>query len=300
MPYELIIKHQIGQVQCDTKGLAAYVESQIQKYDGLVFNENEIKDARKTMAELNGMKDLIETRRKEIKKEVAKPYTDFEAEIKPIVKRIEEVRQKIKDQVDAYEEAAKEEKRKAIHAWWAENGNKNVPIEKIFNEKWLNSGTTEKQWQADLTRIKAKISSDISTICNFGDTAKIDWMVIDYMKTLSLADSLQNWQEYEDAKKRAAEESARIEAERRARAEAIERAKAEEAARIPQPEPIAPPAPANEPTEAEKDNPDDFLYTRNFTCIDMTYAQIWGLNNYMKENKIAFKVAKDLSSQRRK
>ena len=296
MPYELIITHQIGQVQCDTKGLAAYVENQIQKYDGLVFNENEIKDAKKTMAELNGMKDLIETRRKEIKKEVAKPYTDFEAEIKPIVKRIEEVRQKIKDQVDAYEEAAKEEKRKKIHAWWAENGNKNVPIEKIFNEKWLNSGTTEKQWQGDLTRIKAKISSDISTICNFGDTAKIDWMVIDYMKTLSLADSLQNWQEYEDAKKRAAEESARIEAERKARAEAIERAKAEEAARIPQPEPIAPPVPANEPTAAPvaADDRDAWLYSPTFQMIDLTYAQAMALTTFMQENNMRFRsIAKD-------
>ena len=296
MPYELIITHQIGQVQCDTKGLAAYVENQIQKYDGLVFNETEIKDAKKTMAELNGMKDLIETRRKEIKKEVAKPYTDFEAEIKPIVKRIEEVRQKIKDQVDAYEDAAKEEKRKVIHAWWAENGNKNVPIEKIFNEKWLNSGTTEKQWQADLTKIKAKISSDISTICNFGDTAKIDWMVIDYMKTLSLADSLQNWQEYEDAKKRAAEESARIEAERKARAEAIERAKAEEAARIPQPEPIAPPVPANEPTAAPTaaDDRDAWLYSPTFQMIDLTYAQAMALTTFMQENNMRFRsIAKD-------
>ena len=154
MSYQLTIAHKPGTIECDFKGLNAYVESQIQKYDGLVVTEEQIKDAEKNMADLNKMKDLIEDRRKEIKKEITIPYTEFEKNIKPIVKRIDEVRGKIKEQVDAFKEQEKAEKKKRICDWWKENGKQNIPIEKIWNEQWLNKGTSDKQWQADLKQRK--------------------------------------------------------------------------------------------------------------------------------------------------
>ena len=104
MAYELIIKNQVGTIQWDRAGLEKYVECQVQKYDNLLFTDAEMPEAKKTMAELNRLKKQIEDRRKEIKKEIAAPYTEFESQVKPIVQRIDEVRGKIETQVREYEQ----------------------------------------------------------------------------------------------------------------------------------------------------------------------------------------------------
>lgn len=83
MAYELIIKNQVGSIQWDPNGLQQYVEGMIQKYDGLIFTDEEIPEAKKRMADLNRLKKNIEDKRKEIKKEIAEPYMQFEAQIKP-------------------------------------------------------------------------------------------------------------------------------------------------------------------------------------------------------------------------
>ena len=56
MAYELIIKNQVGAIQWDRTGLEKYVESQVQKYDNLLFTDAEMPEAKKTMAELNRLK----------------------------------------------------------------------------------------------------------------------------------------------------------------------------------------------------------------------------------------------------
>ena len=71
MAYELIIKNQVGSIQWDPNGLQQYVEGMIRKYDGLIFTDEEIPEAKKRMADLNRLKKNIEDKRKEIKKEPA-------------------------------------------------------------------------------------------------------------------------------------------------------------------------------------------------------------------------------------
>ena len=309
MSYQLTIAHKPGTIECDFKGLNAYVESQIQKYDGLVVTEEQIKDAEKNMADLNKMKDLIEDRRKEIKKEITIPYTEFEKNIKPIVKRIDEVRGKIKEQVDAFKEQEKAEKKKRICDWWKENGKQTVPIEKIWNEQWLNKGTTDKQWQADLKQRKERITADLAMIVSLGDQDKINFLLTDYIQTLDITASMQNWDRHEQARIAAEEERQRIEQERAERAarqaaeqaqREAERAKQAQMENVPAEPETAPQAPKPAPQEPAKDDPNDYLYTREFKCIDMTYQQIWALNNFMKEMKIKFIVNENAKSQRRK
>lgn len=306
MSYQLTIAHKPGTIECDFKGLNAYVESQIQKYDGLVVTEEQIKDAEKNMADLSKMKDLIEDRRKEIKKEITIPYTEFEKNIKPIVKRIDEVRGKIKVQVDDYKEREKAEKKQRICDWWKENGKQNIPIEKIWNEQWLNKGTTDKQWQTDLKQRKERITADLAMIVSLGDQDKINFLLTDYIQTLDITASMRNWDRHEQARIAAEEERQRIEQERAERAarQAAEQARREaeraKAENVPAEPETAPQAPKQAPQEPAKDNPNDYLYTREFKCIDMTYEQIWALNNFMKEMKIKFIVNENAKSQRRK
>lgn len=303
MSYELTIKHEPGKIQCDTEGLAKYVESQIQKYDGLVFQESEIKDAKQTMADLNKIKTLIEDRRKDIKKEITQPYTEFEVKIKPIVKRIDEVRGKIKTQVEEYEQRIADEKKHRICDWWAENGKSTVPIEKIWDERWLNKTYSDSQWQNDLTIKKNRISADLAMIVSLGDPVKTDFMIPDYLKTMDISSTMQNWERHEQALKAAEEERQRIEQERAERAarQAAEQAKREAeqaelatAENVPAEPGIAPQAPETAPQGQQKDDPNDYLYSPTFQMIDLTYAQALSLTNFMKNSGMKFRsIAKD-------
>lgn len=309
MSYQLSIDYKPGVITCEYAALGAYVESQIKKFDGLVIADDQVKDAEKIMADLNKMKNLIEDRRKEIKDEISAPYTEFEKNIKPIVKRIDEVRGNIKEQVDAFKEKEKAEKKKRICDWWKENGKQNIPIEKIWNEQWLNKGTTDKQWQADLKQRKERITADLAMIVSLGDQDKINFLLTDYIQTLDITASMQNWDQHEQARRAAEEERQRIEQERAERAarqaaeqarREAERAKQAQMENVPAEPRTAPQAPQTAPQEPAKDNPNDYLYTREFKCIDMTYEQIWALNNFMKEMKIKFIVNENAKSQRRK
>ena len=285
MSYQLTIAHKPGTIECDFKGLNAYVESQIQKYDVMVVTEEQIKDAEKNMADLNKMKNLIEDRRKEIKNEITIPYTEFEKNIKPIVKRIDEVRGKIKEQVDAFKEQEKAEKKKQIAAYWDEIKIHDITLEKIFDERWLNTTFSEKEWKAALNQRKERITADLASFANYADAKMCEFMITEYMKTLDVQTCLDRWNEQIEAERSAEEAKARAEAIRLAREEET-RKRAEMAAQRAAEE--SRPAPQEDPAPQEAPDPRDFLYSPTFKMIDLTYDQAMDLTRYFKKNDLKF------------
>ena len=224
MAYELIIKNQVGSIQWDPNGLQQYVEGMIQKYDGLVFTDEEIPEAKKRMADLNRLKKNIEDKRKEIKKEIAEPYTQFEAQIKPIVQRIDEVRGKIDIQVKDYERIRDEKKQKEIQDWWTANGTKGVSLQLVWDPRYLNVTFTMDQVIQDLKDKKEQITAGLALICQLAkdNPEQVDFMIQDYIKHLDTQRALQNWQNFEESRARAE----RIKAEQEAARIAAEQARA--------------------------------------------------------------------------
>ena len=55
------------------------------KYDGLVVTEDDIKGAKDDRAKLNKLREALEAKRKEVKRECMAPYNDFEAKVKELV-----------------------------------------------------------------------------------------------------------------------------------------------------------------------------------------------------------------------
>ena len=283
MSYQLTIAHKPGTIECDFKWLNAYVESQIQKYDGLVVTKEQIKDAEKNMADLNKMKDLIEDRRKEIKKEITIPYTEFEKNIKPIVKRIDEVRGKIKEQVDAFKEQEKAEKKKQIAAYWDEIKIHDIPLEQIFDERWLNTTFSEKEWKAALNQRKERITADLASFANYADAKMCKFMITEYMKTLDVQTCLDRWNEQIEAERRAEEAKARAEAIRQDREEETRR-RAEMAAQRAAEE--VRPAPQEDP--APEQDPRDFLYSPTFKLEALNHEQAHALISYFKDHDLEY------------
>ena len=59
-------------------------------YTGLVVTEDGIKGAKEDRAKLNKLREALENKRKEVKRECMAPYTDFEAKVKELVGLIDQ------------------------------------------------------------------------------------------------------------------------------------------------------------------------------------------------------------------
>jgi len=195
----------------------------LEKYRGLVYTEETIKEAKADRATLNKFKDAIETRRKEIKKACLKPYEDFEAKIKEIVAMIDEPIKAIDEQIKAYEQAKKDVKLAAIKQFFLDNVadlEGLVPFEKIMNTKWLNVAYKETDIQKEITDFLERVRSDLDAL-NALDTPYLMQLKDFYLKTLDLTATLQEKKRLEEQAARIAEHEARVQQEREAALKAV-------------------------------------------------------------------------------
>src|SRR5690625_1296216 len=86
----------------------------LKKYEGLVFTEDNTAEIRKVLAELRKGKTASDNFRKEKNKEVSAPITEFENEVKSIVKMFDDVINPINEQLKEFEEKRKQEKLEEI------------------------------------------------------------------------------------------------------------------------------------------------------------------------------------------
>lgn len=100
----------IEKIEFNFEEIKKSLESKLENYQSLVYNDTEILSAKKDRAELNKLKTDIENKRKEIKNQCLKPYEEFEIKIKELVALVEKPIKEIDSQVKNYEETQKEEK----------------------------------------------------------------------------------------------------------------------------------------------------------------------------------------------
>ena len=68
----------------------AWLEERLSYYNTLVVTEDAIKDAKADRAKLKKLREAMDTRRKEIKKEWMAPYSAFEAKVKELTSLIDQ------------------------------------------------------------------------------------------------------------------------------------------------------------------------------------------------------------------
>ena len=281
-----ITKFELGTIETNLTELETVVDEALEKYRNLVFTEDQIGEAKKTRSDLNRLKDAVNDWRIAKEKEFNEPFAAVKQKANKIVSSIKEVNGEIDKQIKTFEEAQREEKRAAITDWWAKNGKRTVPIEKVWDDRYLNKTCSEKQWQADLTTKRERITAELAQITQMGEPEKVDFLITNYMQTLDVSAALEAWNRNEEAKRRAEEEKARMEAERlareeRARQQAEMRAhEAEMEQNVPIPEPEEP--------KTAKEDPRDYLYSPTFKLVDLTYTQAIELTRYMQEHGIKF------------
>ncbi len=181
--------------------------ARLEKYKGLVYSEDSIKEAKTDRAALNKFKTAIENRRKEIKKQCLAPYEEFEAKIKDIVAMIDEPIKAIDGQIKDYEQIKKEEKQDAIKQFYTDRVadlKDLVPFDKIFNPRWLNVTYKETDIHKEITDLFIKVEDDLKVIAELQSEHELQIKDV-YLQDFDLTAALQEKNRLEEQAAKMAE-----------------------------------------------------------------------------------------------
>ncbi len=194
---ELIIKTDLqafpAVIEYNHEELKSELSEQLQKYKNIVVTEDSIKEFKADKANLNRLKTALEDKRKEVKKQCLQPYENFEKNIKELVMLIEEPIKVIDSQLKEIENKKKEEKANEIEKIYYETigiYEELVPLNKIFNSKWLNSTYKLNDITSEIKEVRAKLESGLQII--EGLHSEFEQQIKDkFFETLDISKALQ-------------------------------------------------------------------------------------------------------------
>lgn len=166
--------------------LEAELQRRLENYNHLVVTEDAIKEAKEDLANLRKLREALETRRKDVKKQCEVPYKAFEAKEKRLIALIDAPISAINGQVKKFEEQEREQKRGEIVSVYdelvPEEIREIIPLNRILDPKWLNKGTTMKSIRADIEIISKRTKVDITYLEAAVDPVYITAVRAEYMK----------------------------------------------------------------------------------------------------------------------
>ncbi len=187
--------------------LKAEITKKSEAYMNLVYSNEQMKEAKKDRANLRKFVTALEDKRKEIKKQILVPYSDFETKEKELVGIVNQAIENIDTQVKGYEKGLRQEKLakvKEIYVEEIKDLDRTIPFEKVYKESWLNASTTLKSVREEIASIYAKVDADLK-ILNADTSPYVFEMKEEYLKNFDLTAALANKQKLEEtAKKKAA------------------------------------------------------------------------------------------------
>ena len=240
---------QLGTIDDNFDELKIAVAKKVMKYQGLVFADEDIKEAKTTKAELKRMIDTIEDNRKAIKRKWNDPYTTFEAKVKEVIALIEKPMLDIDVQIRDFEERRKAEKEVQVRdameyqlSGILGDNQQYIRMAGIsWDDRWLNATMSMTQVGSDISSQISKMLQDVNSIQDICENdPMLNDLLIEYQNTKNLALTLQKrkaivaqreavakMQEAAAARKKAAEE-AEAEKQRVIEEQARERVEQEE------------------------------------------------------------------------
>lgn len=195
------------------------LSNKVEHYKNLVYTDDQIKDAKKDVAELRKFIKALSDERIKVKKQCLAPYEAFEKKVKELEAVVNEPIALIDSQVKEYVEKQKQEKKESIEAYWNEIlSDDKVPegmsLQKIWNEKWLNASTSMKSVQEEINSRLEQIATDLRTLENlpeFGFEAKEVYKdTLDINKAIQEGHRLSEIQKAKEAQK-AEQEAKKVE-----------------------------------------------------------------------------------------
>ncbi|KAF0092200.1 MAG: hypothetical protein FD141_384 [Fusobacteria bacterium] len=147
--------------------IKSYISQNLEKYQGLIYDDNSIKLAKTDRATLNNFKTVLDTKRKEIKNKCLEPYNAFESQIKELMALVDQPLLAIDDQVKEYESRKKAEKRDQameIYNEIFEEFQEVISFNSIEDKRWQNTTFNIKDVRSDIEGIYSNIQTGVKII----------------------------------------------------------------------------------------------------------------------------------------
>jgi len=131
------------------------LEIEMKKYQNIIVTEDTLKSCKATQKELAGLKNKIDTYRKDKKRIFSEPIKEFEEKCKDLISLVESVEYPIKEGIAVFDDETKKEKRKAAQDIINKVVAKVGLTEKYANQltvidKYMNLSETVKNTTADI------------------------------------------------------------------------------------------------------------------------------------------------------
>ena len=191
------------QISFNFEEIRAELAQKLQVYQNMVVTESGIKEAKADRANLNKFKAALADSRKADKAQWNQPLSDFEGKMKELEQMVDAPIGAIDRQVKAFEEAKKQDKRLAIEQFFAESvGDLEdiLPLQKIWNDRWLNATYPMKDIEKELLERIRKTHSDLQIIVAM-QLPCTEQMLSAYLDTLDMSRAMEEKHKYEQAQK---------------------------------------------------------------------------------------------------
>lgn len=211
----VVKKESIGEIETNIADIEQFVVERIKDYAPDTYM-GDADSAKKDRAELNKAKKTLSDTRKAVIDRFLEPVRDFESRCKKLETLLDDASGKLDEIVKTKEGEEKEAKRSLIQTEWNSRNFDLVPLEKVFNQKWLNKTYKLTDIRDEITASIEKIYKDLKTIEQYSDDAET--LKAHYLMCLDIGDTLDYGEELKKQK-----EVAKKEEEGRAEREHIER-----------------------------------------------------------------------------
>lgn len=186
---ELVTNIVAGKLTSNAKEYSAALKNEIANYT----IERYIDDpeaAKNDKAYLNKLLDEVAEKRKLATTTWNKPLDEFISVMKELESEIKTASNNLKTIVDKADQQVKDEKKAKIIEFWNTLNFTIVPIERVFNSKWLNKGEKMASIMEECKAITEKITTEMNTLKSMQDE---DSEVLQsfYLDTLDLNATLQ-------------------------------------------------------------------------------------------------------------
>lgn len=264
------------------EGLKIALSDSLKLYRGLVVTEDSIKPAKDDRARLNKLREALEAKRKDVKRECLAPYNDFERKVKELVGMIDEPISAIDGQLKIFEEKRREAKRAEVESLYKEAVGDLadiLPFPRVWEESWYNVGVSIKKISEAITAKVDKVKNDLAILSTV-ESEFTEAVKLKYIDTLDLAVALQERARLQDQARRLREYEEKKAAEAAAAAQNIPEA---------QPEPSQVPEPEQPKiTHPEELEQIESVYLLRFECL-VTREEAKLLSEYLNTHNIKYR-----------
>jgi len=162
-----IIQESLPVIKINFDEMKSALTETLKNYQGIIVTEESLSSCKATQKELAGVRNKIDTYRKDKKKLLSKPIAAFEEQCKELISLVEQAEQPIKQGISVFDDMKREEKRntalKLIQEVIAEQElNEKYGSQLTVTDKYCNLTAKEKEVKDDLISraITLKVEQD--------------------------------------------------------------------------------------------------------------------------------------------